>query len=80
MYLISPVDLILDIPIVGHLEDFLVVATGSLQVLQGYAGETSKSLASIVKMLKWAIIILGAILVLIILILGTLIIKIIEKL
>ena len=67
-YLFSPVDIIPDIPIVGWVDDFFITTTAGLNLLQGYA-------AQLVKMIKWGIIILGVICIALVLLLGTLIVK-----
>jgi len=74
-YLFSPVDIIPDIPVVGWVDDFFITATAGLNLLQGYAADSSQALAQIVKMFKWGLIILGIICIALILLLGTLIVK-----
>jgi len=74
-YLFSPIDLIPDIPIVGWVDDFFVATVGGLNLLQGYAADSSRNLAAILKMIKWAVIILGVICILLVVLLGALIVK-----
>ena len=74
-YLFSPMDIIHDIPIVGWVDDFFITTTAGLNLLQGYAADSSQSLAQLVKMIKWGIIILGVICIALVLLLGTLIVK-----
>ena len=73
--LFCPVDIIPDIPIVGWVDDFFITTTAGLNLLQGYAADSSQSLAQLVKMIKWGIIILGVICIALVLLLGTLIVK-----
>ena len=78
-YLLSPVDIIPDIPIVGWEDDFFAIAVAGLNLLQGYASEGNSSLAQLLKFVKWAVIILGVICILLILLLGTLIVKLLSN-
>ncbi|WP_276727797.1 DUF1232 domain-containing protein [Capnocytophaga granulosa] len=74
-YLVSPIDIIPDIPIVGWVDDFFIAATGGLNLIQGYAEDNSRSLAKIIKMIKYFIIFVGIIVILLIVLLGTIIVK-----
>lgn len=74
-YLLSPVDIIPDIPVIGWVDDFFAISVAGLNLLQGYASEGNSSLAQLLKFIKWAVIILGVICILLILLLGTLIVK-----
>lgn len=74
-YLLSPVDIIPDIPVIGWVDDFFAISVAGLNLLQGYASEDNSSLAQLLKFIKWAVIILGVICILLILLLGTLIVK-----
>ena len=74
-YLLSPVDIISDIPIVGWVDDFFAITVAGLNLLQGYASEGNSGLAQLLKFIQWAVIILGVICILLILLLGTLIVK-----
>jgi hypothetical protein len=59
----------------GWVDDFFVATVGGLNLLQGYAADSSRSLAGILKMIKWAVIILGVICILLVVLLGALIVK-----
>ena len=59
----------------GWVDDFFVATVGGLNLLQGYATDSSRSLAGILKMIKWAVIILGVICILLVVLLGALIVK-----
>ncbi|WP_314817769.1 DUF1232 domain-containing protein [Capnocytophaga gingivalis] len=74
-YMLSPVDIIPDIPVVGWVDDFFITATAGLNLIQGYTADSSRSLAQLVKMVKWALIVFGVICILLVLLLGTLIVK-----
>lgn len=78
-YLLSPVDIIPDIPVVGWVDDFFIIIVAGLNLLQGYASEGNSSLAQLLKFVKWAVIIFGVISILLILLLGTLIVKLLSN-
>lgn len=80
VYMFSPIDILPDvIPVVGWLDDFVIAATGTLNLVQRTCQESMSWLSSIAKMLKWVVIILGGILVLIIALLGTAIYSLVSK-
>jgi uncharacterized membrane protein YkvA (DUF1232 family) len=79
VYTVSPIDIISDIiPIAGWLDDFTALATTVLNIIQKGFAETNTLFSTIAKTLKWIILLLGAILVVIILLFGTLIYKLIS--
>ena len=78
-YLLSPVDIVPDIPIVGWVDDIFIITIAGLNLLQGYASEGNSSLAQLLKFVKWAVIIFGVISILLILLLGTLIVKLLSN-
>ena len=61
LYGISPVDIIPDIPIVGQIDDLIILVSGGLNLLQHYMERNDSSLTSIVKVIKRIVIALGAI-------------------
>ena len=63
LYGISPVDLIPDIPIVGQIDDLIILLSGSLNLVQRYMERADSSLTAIVKVAKWIVIALGAIVI-----------------
>ena len=54
-----------DIPIVGQIDDLIIMASGTLNLAQRYMERADSSLTSIVKVTKWIVIALGAIVILI---------------
>ena len=77
IYTISPVDLVSDvIPIVGWFEDALLLIVGGLNGIQNWVLEANSSLRSIVKFLKWGLLIVGGIGVIIVVLLAVLVFKI----
>lgn len=64
LYGVSPVDIIPDIPIVGQIDDLIILASGSLNLAQRYMERADSSLTNIVKVVKWIVIALGAIVIL----------------
>ena len=64
LYGVSPVDIIPDIPIVGQIDDLIIMASGTLNLAQCYMERADSSLTTIVKVVKWIVIALGAIVIL----------------
>ena len=64
LYGVSPVDIIPDIPVVGQIDDLIILASGGLNLVQRYMERAESSLASVVKVVKWIVIALGAIVIL----------------
>ncbi|MDD3846867.1 MAG: DUF1232 domain-containing protein [Syntrophorhabdaceae bacterium] len=61
LYDISPVDMIPDIPVIGHIDDALVTLTATLNLLQKSLGDFSGFLASLLGLAKWLVISTGII-------------------
>ena len=78
VYVFNPIDIIPDMPAIGWIDDFFVVALGMINLVQGYTNDTNEKLAKIIKILKWIIAILGIICIIFILFLGSVIIKIFQ--
>lgn len=75
IYAISPLDIIPDIPVIGWIDDFFVLSAAVLNLLEHFTGRTNYTLRTVLKVLKWIVIILGIIVVLLLLLLGAIIIK-----
>lgn len=76
LYDVSPVDIIPDIPVVGWVDDFFITATATLNLIQKAAADSAEGLSAIAKTLKWITLILGIIAILLVVLCGTLIVKI----
>jgi uncharacterized membrane protein YkvA (DUF1232 family) len=74
-YVISPIDIIPDIPVVGWIDDAAITIPAILQFIEMETEDKALWFSKIAKTLKWICIILGVIVVLIVLLLGTLIVK-----
>ena len=61
LYGVSPVDIIPDIPVVGQIDDLIILASGGLNLAQSYMERAESSLASVVKVVKWIVIALFAV-------------------
>ena len=59
LYLMSPIDIIPDVPIVGHIDDFFITAIATLNLLQKWLQNQSSILASILGFFKWLVIFTG---------------------
>ena len=80
LYTISPIDLVPDfIPIVGWLEDALFVIVGGLNGIQNGVLEANNSLRTLIKYLKWGLLIIGGIAILIVVLLVVLVFKTVTK-
>lgn len=75
-YVISPIDILPDIPIIGWIDDFFVATTAGLNLLQQTVGQTNQSLKAGLRILKWGVIILGCIAVTVVGVFGLVIYKI----
>lgn len=79
IYVISPLDFVPDVvPVVGWVDDFIIGATGILHFLQHSAEKANSSLASIVKILKWSLIVLGGIAILLLVLASAFIISLFQ--
>lgn len=80
IYTVSPVDLVPDvIPIVGWVEDALLLIVGGLNGIQNGVLEANSSLRGIVKFLKWGLLIVGGIGIIIVVLLAVLVFKVATK-
>ena len=77
IYTVSPVDLVPDVlPVLGWFEDALLLVVGGLNGIQNGVLEANSSLRSIVKFLKWGLLIVGVIGILIVVLLAILVFKV----
>ena len=77
IYTVSPIDLVPDfIPIVGWFEDALLVIVGGLNGIQNGVLEANSSLRTLIKYLKWGLLIIGGIAILIVVLLVVLVFKV----
>ena len=79
IYDISPIDIIPDIPIVGWVDDFFVTITAILNLVQKSLESSNAYLAKITKIAKWVMILLGAIVIVLILLLGSWVVSLCTK-
>ena len=80
IYTVFPIDLVPDfIPIVGWFEDALLVIVGGLNGIQNGVLEANSSLRTLIKYLKWGLLIIGGIAILIVVLLVVLVFKVVSK-
>ncbi|WP_302272630.1 YkvA family protein [Brachyspira aalborgi] len=80
IYTVSPIDLVPDfIPIVGWFEDALLVIVSGLNGIQNGVLEANSSLRTLIKYLKWGLLIIGGIAILIVVLLVVLVFKVVSK-
>ncbi len=75
VYAVSPLDVIPDIPIIGWIDDFFVLSAAILNLLEHTTGKTNYTLRSVLKVFKWAVMLLGIIIILLLVLIGTLLAK-----
>ena len=75
LYDVSPLDVIPDVPVIGWIDDFFITATATLNLIQKAAEDSMPWLSAIAKTLKWRTVILGIIAILLVVLCGTLIVK-----
>ena len=79
LYTLSPIDLIPDVPVIGWVDDFFVIATTLLNLCENELGKVSETLGAILRIFKWIFLVLGIIAVLLVVLLGTFIYKMIAS-
>lgn len=76
LYGVSPVDVLPDVvPFGGWIDDLVITGGGLLNLAQAYTQDTSRSLAKIIGLAKWLILILGGILIIILALFGIVVYK-----
>ena len=78
LYFISPVDIIPDVPVVGQIDDLIIAATGSLNLLQKYLERWDSEFSTVVKIIKWILIFIGIIVIAILALAAAAIIKLFQ--
>ena len=61
LYDLSPIDIIPDIPVIGHIDDLMITAIATLNLLQKWFEDTSNTLAAALGFMKWLVIFVGII-------------------
>jgi len=61
IYVLSPIDIIPDVPVVGHVDDLFVAAIATLNLMQKWFEGSSIILALIFKWFKWLVVLVGLI-------------------
>lgn len=61
LYVLSPIDPIPDVPVVGQIDDVLVAAIATLNLLQSWLEDTSAFLFVLLGLIKWALVFIGII-------------------
>ncbi|NYI50218.1 YkvA family protein [Macellibacteroides fermentans] len=79
VYMLSPIDVIPDIPVVGWVDDFFVMTSTGFNLLEKELGQTNDMVRGIFKTLKWITIVTGIIAVLLVGLLGALIVKLVME-
>ena len=79
LYTILPIDIIPDIPLIGWIDDFLLVSSAAFNVLQQETGVSNQFLARIARLLKWIMLGLCVLIFLVALLLGTLLVNLFTR-
>ena len=61
LYDMSPIDIIPDIPVIGYVDDLIITAIATLNLLQKWFEYTSGMLAAALGFMKWLVIFVGII-------------------
>lgn len=76
LYLFSPVDFSPDVvPVLGWVDDAVITGGAMLHIAQYYTNESYPILSKILKLVKWAVIIIGGIMLILIVLLGAVVYK-----
>ena len=61
LYDLSPIDIIPDIPVIGYVDDLMITAIATLNLMQKWFEDTSGILAAALGFMKWLVILIGII-------------------
>jgi hypothetical protein len=61
LYNLSPIDIIPDIPVIGYVDDLIITAIATLNLMQKWFEDTSGTLAAMLGFMKWLVIFVGVI-------------------
>ncbi len=75
IYVFSPVDIIPDIPVIGWIDDSVILSAATLNMLEKGFGIQSHFFITLLSLIKWIVIILGAIAIALFAVVGLLIYK-----
>lgn len=79
LYSLSPIDIVPDVlPIAGWADDILVLGTSVLNLLQTYTRDSNETLSTILKTLKYIVLLGGIMIVLILVLIAFLVYKAID--
>ena len=73
IYVFSPVDIIPDIPVIGWVDDGVLLSAATLHMLEKGFGIRSRFFITVLRLMKWTVIILGTIAIALFALLGLLI-------
>lgn len=73
IYVFSPIDIIPDIPVIGWVDDGVLLSAATLHMLEKGFGIQSRFFITLLRLFKWTVIILGTIAIALIALLGLLI-------
>lgn len=75
LYVTLPFDLIPDIPVLGWIDDTLLLTGATLNLLESSAGQYNQTLGQLVRLGKWIFIFLALLILLLTLLLGTALVR-----
>ena len=61
LYDLSPIDIIPDIPVIGYVDDLIITAIATLNLMQKWFEDTSGTLAAALGFMKWLVVLIGII-------------------
>lgn len=78
IYILSPLDIMPDVPVIGFLDDIFLGIVIGLNWAQHSTEQTNQILSSFIGLIKWGLVVLGVIVVLLLAIFGALLVKIFQ--